>query len=132
MIIKIESDKEQAIRQIKALNAEKVWQIDIKLYKPNRSGAQNRLYWKWLQIIGDDLGYHRDELHATLAVKFLGVHNIACMGEKITQPVSTSSLNVKEFAEYLNRIEMFSHEDLGIMLPTKDDLYFEAMGYKKR
>ena len=132
MIIKVESDKERAINQIKALNVDKVWQVDIKQYKPNRSLAANRLYWKWLQIIGDDLGYHRDELHATLAVKFLGIKETICMGENISQPVSTSSLHVKEFSEYLNRIEMFSHGELGIMLPNSDDLYYEAMGIKRK
>lgn len=132
MIIQNESDRARAINQITLLNAEKVWDVSIKPYKPNRSHAQNRIYWSWLQIIGDHLGYPKDELHVVLAAKFLGIVETRCIGEVITQPVSTSSLNIKEFAEYLNRIELFANSELGIILPNQDDLYFEAMGIKRK
>ena len=132
MIIQNESDKARAINQITLLNTEKVWDVSIKPYKPNRSRAQNRIYWSWLQIIGDHLGYPKDELHVVLAAKFLGIVETRCIGEIITQPVSTSSLNVKGFAEYLNRIELFAGSELGITLPNQDDLYFEAMGIKRK
>ena len=121
----------KVINYLRIVNIEKPLEISIKQYKPNRSAAQNRIYWRWIQIISDDLGYTKDELHAVLAVKFLGVVDISCMGESITQPVSTTSLKVKEMADYLTRIEVFAASELGIVLPNKDDEYFEAMGYKR-
>lgn len=132
LIIQNESDKARAINQITRLNPEKVWEMSVKPYKPNRSKSQNKLYWSWLQIIGDDLGYPKEELHVILAAKFLGIVETRCLGEIITQPVSTSTLNVKGFAEYLNGIELFAGSELGIILPNQDDLYFESMGIKRK
>jgi hypothetical protein len=131
-IIKNGEDKLRVAEYIKWINLDKPVSVEFKPYKPNRSKAQNRLMWKWIQIMGDDLGYEKDDLHAVLTVKFLGTVDIEAMGEKISQPVSTSKLNVKEFSVYLGRIEVFSHGELGILLPTGDDLYYEAMGIKRR
>ena len=36
-----------------------------------RRAAQNRTYWRWLSIIGKDLGYTKDELHHTLKKRWL-------------------------------------------------------------
>jgi hypothetical protein len=131
-IVKKAEDMLQVLSYLRSVNVEKPLDISIKVYKPNRSAAQNRLYWKWIAIMGDDLGYTKDELHAVLAVKFLGTEEINCMGETITQPISTSTLLVPSFSEYLKHIEIFSHSELGILLPNKDDLYFEAMGIKRK
>lgn len=125
-------DRGRIIKYLMAINIDKPLEVSVKPYKPNRSAAQNRIYWKWIQIISDDLGYTKDELHAVLAVKFLGVVDISCMGESITQPVSTTSLKVKEMADYLTRIEVFAASELGIVLPNRDDEYFEALGIKRR
>jgi hypothetical protein len=130
-IVMKSEDIATVIKYLNVVNIEKPWSVDIKKYKPNRSLAANRLYWRWIQIISDDLGYTKDELHAVLAVKFLGVVDISCMGENITQPVSTTSLKVKEMADYLTRIEVFASSELGIVLPNKDDEYYEAMGIRR-
>lgn len=130
-IIKRE-DIDRVVSYLKVVNIEKPLEVSIKQYKPNRSAAQNRIFWKWIQIIADDLGYSKDELHSVLAVKFLGVVEISCMGENITQPVSTTSLKVKEMADYLTQIEVFAASELGIVLPNNDDLYFESLGIKRR
>ena len=109
-----------------------VWSLEIEKYKPNRTKAQNRLLWKWLEIIGNDLGYTKKEMHAIMASKFLGIETICGLNETIEQPMSTSKLKVKEFSEYLGQIERFSNGELGIFLPNSDDLYFEAMGIKRK
>lgn len=131
MIIHNESDKDRAIKYIQALNIDKPWAVDIKLYKKNRSLSQNKLYWKWITRIGDSIGYERDELHAIIADKFLPDEIVEYGGKQIKKDKSTSRLNTKEFTEYLEKIDRFAAAELGIVLPSPEDLYYEAMSIKR-
>jgi len=131
MIIKTESDRQAAINRLISLNIEKPWQLEIKLYKKNRSLAANRLYWLWITCIGDSIGYERDELHAIMADKFLPDEIVEYGGKQIIKDKSTSRLNTKEFTVYLENIDKFAAAELGIVLPSPSDLYFEAMGIKR-
>ena len=76
--------------------------IDIKPAK-TRNSAQNNYYWQMLKELGNQVGYHSDEMHDICKVKF-----------KIK---STKELNKDEFSEYLDRIHQFAAE-LGF--PIKD------------
>ena len=101
--------------------------ITIKKDKPSRSDSQNRLYFKWVDIIGKELGYSKDETHLLLADKFLGkIEFTTKKGKVISQIKSTRELKIGEFTDYLNEIEMFVGE-YGITLPDGDD-YQLAMG----
>ncbi|MCK5602159.1 recombination protein NinB [Candidatus Pacearchaeota archaeon] len=131
MIIHNESDKNRAIKYIQALNIDKPWSVDIELYKKNRSLSQNKLYWKWITCIGDSIGYGRDELHAIMADKFLPNEIVEYGGKQIKKDKSTSRLNTKEFTEYLEKIDRFAAAELGIILPSPEDCYYEAMGIKR-
>jgi len=131
MIIRNGSDKDRAINHIKALNIDKPWLVDVKPYKKNRSLSQNKLYWKWITCIGDSIGYERDELHAIMADKFLPDEIVEYGGKQIKKDKSTSRLNTKEFTVYLEHIDKFAAAELGIVLPSPSDLYFEAMGIKR-
>jgi hypothetical protein len=123
--------QEATINFIKSLNLDKKWRITIEPYKANRSTAQNSLYWMWVTIIGEDIGYSREELHVVMADKFLGYEEIKAMGKEYQVLKSTKTLNAKEFTEYLNKIERQASE-LGVVLPHPDDLYYEAMGIKRK
>ncbi len=131
MIITNESDKDKAQARIKALCIDKQWQMELKPYRKNRSRAQNKLYWKWITCIGDEIGYESDELHAIMADKFLPDEVVEYGGKQIKKDKSTSRLNTKEFTEYLEKIDRFAAAELGIVLPSPSDLYFEAMGIKR-
>jgi len=43
----------------------------------------------------------------------------------------TSKCNTKELTEFLEMIESWAVDELELVLPSGDDLYFEAMGYTK-
>lgn len=101
--------------------------ISIKKDKPKRSDSQNRLYFKWRDIISDELGYSKSETHLLLADKFLGkIEFITKKGKTISQIKSTRDLKVGEFTDFLMDIDMFVGE-YGITLPYGDD-YQIAMG----
>jgi hypothetical protein len=131
MIIRTQDDKNKALNRISLLVLDKPWKIEIKPYKKNRSNSQNRLYWQWMTCIGNEIGYESEELHAIMADKFLPDVFVEYGGKQIKQDKSTSRLNTKEFTEYLERIDRFSVQELGIMLPSPEDIYYEAMGIKK-
>jgi hypothetical protein len=103
--------------------------ISISRYKPSRSDAQNRLYWKWVDILGKELGYSKDETHLILADKFLGRIEITTKkGDVISTVKSTRGLKTGEFTDYLHDIDFFISE-YDIVLPYGDD-YKLAMGEK--
>ena len=131
MIIRSQEDKNKALNRISMLAMDKPWQVEIKPYKKNRSVSQNKLYWKWITCIGNEIGYMPDELHAIMADKFLPDVFVEYGGKQIKQDKSTSRLNTKEFTEYLEKIDRFAAAELGIVLPSPDDLIYEALGYRR-
>lgn len=131
MIIRTEADKDRATSHIKALNIDKPWRMDIVLYRKNRSAAQNRLMWLWLTAIGNEIGYTEKEMYTIMADMFLPDVFIEYAGKQIKQKKSTSDLNTKEFTVYLESIDRWAAGKMGIVLPSPEDLIYEAMGYKK-
>ena len=132
MIISTEADKDRAVKHIKALNMGKPWSMEVKPYKKNRSLAQNKLFWKYMGIIGNEIGYDPQDCHDVICQKLLGTEHKTVMGEAIIVIKGTKNLKVKEFAHFIEAIIRFAITDLGINLPTSDDLYFESQGIKRR
>lgn len=105
--------------------------VTIKADKATRSDKQNRLYWEWVSLIGEELGYQKDETHALLRDKFLGYNEYKSKkGEDIRELRSTTKLNTTEFKDYLEQID-YLVADYGIVLPHPEDLYYAAMGIKR-
>lgn len=120
--------RQNVLKIVSMLNlSAKSWEIVIREYKPNRKIQQNALYWKWLTVIASETGNDKDVMHEYFAVKFLGCEMVECFGETREKRKSTADLKVKEFAEYLNQIEAFAVQELGIVLPHPDDLYHQSM-----
>ena len=102
--------------------------IEIKQDKDNRSTKQNRLYWEWINVLGTETGYTKDEMHTILRDKFLGYNEVTTKTEVIKELRSTTKLKVGEMKDYLEKIDIFASE-YGIVLMRPDDLYYESMGY---
>lgn len=92
-------------------------ELEIKKQRKIRSLNQNNLYWWWLEIIGQDLGYDPEELHAAFRAKFLTDYTL-----KIPLPRSTAKLNKVQFGQYLDKIQRLAAE-LGIALPEPANCY---------
>jgi hypothetical protein len=124
-----------ALQVIKNLNLEgKAWTVEVKQHRKNRTLAQNRLYWMWLGEIGETLGYdikdkyQKNLLHAGIALRLNFVDTGMVLGKETTVAKPTSNLDVKEFTEYLERVDHFAADELGITLRHPKDAYYEAMG----
>lgn len=100
-------------------------------YKPSgnlRSDPQNKYYWGCVvQILSDELGYTLDEIHEMLKRKFLKV--IFTVKNKRTGDIefientkSTSSLDTKEWEEFMTKVREWSSINLDIFIPEPNEV----------
>lgn len=151
-VIRTEADRNRAVEIVSRLNLDKPQEIEVREWKKNRSVAQNSLLWKWLTVIAAELGESKDEVHerykekllvpilrrddpdfAAMIVSVNAVHASGMKDEamalkrEIVRLTSTTQMNVHQFTEYLNDIELDAR-NLGIILPHPEDLYNDALG----
>lgn len=108
-------------------------EVTIQPYRKKRSAAQNRLYWRWISEISQQMEVDgkkltKDEWHHLCGMKWIGVKTISLGNKEFPMPEkSTTKLKVGEFAEYLTQIE--SHFiPKGVALTFTDD-YETALGH---
>lgn len=97
--------------------------VTIQNKKEKRSLDQNALYFMWCQIIADETGNDKDDIHEYLKLKFLGTVGIEPTNGQVQYiPRSSRNQSVKEMAEYMEKIQTWALTDLNIKLITPDDL----------
>ena len=102
-----EEELEHARKQIGELDLSKAWEIEVKPFSFNRSVEQNKRYWKLITELGSFLGYDEGEMHELMKYKFLS-YKQEMLGDAMVVIPSTSKLNIKEFVDYLSRVEVFA------------------------
>lgn len=109
---------EHAVKQIGKLDVkDKAWDIEVKKFSFNRSAEQNRRYWALVGELSSYLGYEDFEMHELLKYKFLS-YKQDMLGDEMVVIPSTSKLNIKEFVDYLAKVERFA-VSLGFQLDLK-------------
>lgn len=116
-ILRSETIKANCLNTIRGFND--VWVVEIKPYKSKRSRDQNSMYWAWMNIIGREIGQHKDDMHRTFSIRLLEPELFVVDGRQYVGAKSTTKLSVAEFSEYLQKIEAVAME-MGIRLPTPD------------
>ena len=99
--------------------------VEMKPDVQSRSTKQNALYWKWLGVL-TETGNSQGALHQYLAQEFLSPVAEDIQGQTVLVIKSTTTLTVKEFAEYLEHVQQFA-DSLGCILPKPEDLYLESL-----
>lgn len=95
--------------------------VQFSGWKEDRSLRQNALYWKWLSIIGNELGYHKDELHEEFLERFSYPITYRTLDGKPKQRLLRSSaMNVEQMSAYMDRIFQFCLQELNINLPIPE------------
>ena len=112
---------------IKSIYKGGLYSVTVAKYVKRRSMAQHRTMWMWINAMSEDTGHTPDELHEKFKVKFLGVEEKEVEGEILRYPISTTTLDTKQFTEYLEKIELVA-VDLGIILPYPDDIKYAMEG----
>tara|TARA_R100000152_G_C6777993_1_gene208288 strand:+ start:2205 stop:2600 length:396 start_codon:yes stop_codon:yes gene_type:complete len=103
-------------KSLKIFDGQEV-EIRIRVRSNNRSNEQNSLYWKWVDILSNDLGYTKTEMHELIKYKFLKREYKNKDGETNVVIKSTSTLTIKEFNDFMNDILYWSNNTLEISLP---------------
>jgi len=109
-----EEELEHARKQIGELDLSKAWEVEVKPFAFNRSTQQNKKYWALIGELGSFLGYDEGEMHELMKYKFLS-YKQEMLGDEMVVIPSTSKLTIKEFVEYLSKVERFAIE-LGFTL----------------
>jgi hypothetical protein len=98
-----------------------VYAVTVKEYKSKRSLEQNALYWKWISIIGNDLGYHKNEMHEALLEHLSIPYTFKGIDGKVKQKqLRTSMMNTQQMSDYMFAVEQFAAEQ-SINLPRPDE-----------
>ena len=123
--IRSDTDKPRVIEYIHKLPDNKQYTVKVKTKRHVRSASQNSLYWMWLTCIQDETGNNKNDLHEYFRSEFCNKNRINLSQKTIEIPVSTTTLDTKQFTEYLNKIQVFATSELGIILPDPDDANWE-------
>ena len=101
---------------VKTFEGQRV-EVIIRKPKTSRSTLQNSYYWSVVvELLANELGYDKDELHEILKYKFLQSN---AMGMPYIK--STTKLSTGEFEEYLSKIKRWAAEFLHIVIPDPNE-----------
>ena len=90
----------------------------LKENKDYRTNSQNKLWWKYMHIMGADLGYSKDEMHDICKLKFLKRERIED-GIKVEYLKSTAQLTKKEFTKLVDDVIIWAAQTFSINLPNE-------------
>ena len=122
IILRGKAQRAFAVERINALNPSKIWEIVIRPYRKPRTLDQNALIHSWFALIASETGNDPEDVKEALKAKFLPARFVDIDGEMIEVRRSTAKLNVQEMSEFCNRMQAWAASELGIQLPTRDDM----------
>ena len=102
------SEKESIQKLFGELDPTKFYDVTLQEHKDSRSVQQNKMYWALITELGSFLGYNTEEMHQMMAYKYLSYKN-DLMGEEVVVVPSTTKLNIKQFAEYYDKVCQFAY-----------------------
>jgi len=120
IVISDEPSRKRLLELVGALNLDKPWEVTVGRKTHRRSLSQNALYWKWMDVVGGELGYAKTEVHEIYREMFLAPIERR-MGDKVvTFRPSTSDLTTADMQEYMDHVYRHATGELGIMLPVPE------------
>lgn len=131
--IRSHHDIESTIAYLRDLDTTKQWEIEIRPAKSKRSLAANRLLWLWNSQIQIHMREHYGEIasaedwHEILVSRLLPTRVVVFCGEPEICRTSTRKMSVADMSAYLEMLEMYCAEHLGLQLTRPEDMYFEAL-----
>ena len=101
-------------------------EIIIRPHKKTKSDPMRKYYFGVVaKMIGNELGYTKDEIHEVLKAKFLS-RNITIQGEIMQIPRSVfgggSKMSVEEKAEFIEQVRRWAAEYLGLYIPDPNEV----------
>jgi len=107
------------------LSRTKLVDVTVKISKPRkiRSLTANKYYWGVvLAAIGHHVGHTPEEIHYVLKDQFLPRKFIKLGAKEIEIRKSTADLSTGEFNLYLTQIAAWAAQELGLELPSSNQM----------
>lgn len=117
MFIRNRTDFDHFIKRFEGKDIE----IVIQKKRNVRSLQQNKLWWLYVTILSEELGYEKDEMHDILKFKFLKRERVVeKTGEIIPYLESTTRLTRTEFADVVDAVIRWAAE-MNVILPSPNE-----------
>jgi len=110
-------DEERFVEDLVKLEGKDII-FTLKENKDYRTNAQNKLWWKYMQILSTDLGFTKDEMHDLCKIKFLKRERYED-GIKVEYLKSTAQLTKKEFKKLVDDVIIWAAQTFSINLPNE-------------
>jgi hypothetical protein len=95
--------------------------ITVDKHSGKRSHRQNALWWVYVTILANEIGYNKNEMHEILKMKFLKKQKVdEKTGECFEYLGSTTELNKTEFGEMINSLVQWAAETFNVVMPLPD------------
>ena len=102
-------------------------EVTLEKRKGTRSLEQNALYWKWMTILGEDIGHSKEAMHFVFKKLFLADKMPALDKDEFMEYLqgldkeiaSTRKLTTAEMSQYMDKVYKQSIE-LNINLPLPE------------
>lgn len=107
---------QRAADLIRGLTPDKPWRVEIVQHRNKRSPEQNALLWAIYGRMVEGTGHTTEELHEAMKAKFLPQQWIRVGDEEVKINASTTKLDVKEFSDFVERVQEFAASELAIVV----------------
>ena len=101
---------------LQGLSPDKTWRIQITPHRIKRTPEQNELLWAIYTEMAFGTGHTPEEIHEAMKRKFLPPKFVKIGEEEVGLPGSTAVLDVKEFSAFVERVQAFAAQELGIVV----------------
>jgi hypothetical protein len=107
-------DRAGVLEHVRSFGGQAV-DVVIKKHRAQRTSQANRYYFGVVvKMLAEFCGYENDEMHETLAMRFLRIEDCPVTGAP--RRARTPDQNTKEFSEYVDACVRFAAE-LGVVIP---------------
>ena len=120
IIIRNEALRDRAHRFIDSLCLERPMVMEVFPLPNRRSLNQNALYWRWIDVLGGELGYDKEDMHEVLMRKLLTPNIVVDLDGVEHEKYSTKRLTKEQMTEYMDGVTRVAAE-MGISLPHPED-----------
>ena len=110
-------DEERFVEDLLTLEGKDIV-FSINESQDYRTNKQNKLWWKYMQIIGSSIGYSKEEMHDICKTKFLRRERYED-GKRLEYLKSTAELTKKEFNELISDVIIWAAKTFSINLPNE-------------
>ena len=110
-------DEERFVEDLVKLEGKDII-FTLKENQDYRTNKQNKLWWRFMKILSETLGYSKEEMQDICKTKFLRRERYED-GKKLEYLKSTAELTRKEFNELINDVIVWAATTFSINLPNE-------------